>query len=335
MPAMKASWYERTGPAANVLLVGELPSPQPGPGEVLVRIHASGINPSDTKMRAGWGNTAMAFPLVVPHADGAGEVVAVAPGVDRSLLHTRVWLYNATALYNASRAMGTAAEYCALPADQVVPLAEGTEYVQGACLGVPACTAHRAVFSEGPVDGKTILVQGGAGCVAHYAIQFARLAGARIIATVSSAEKAAQARTAGAHETVTYTEEDVVQRVLELAGAQGVDSIIEVDLGANLPIDVQLIRTNGHIASYSSTSVPEPVFPYYPLALKGVSLRLVQGFNLPAAARAAAIGDITGWCERRQLKHAVGAVFPLDQISLAHEAVEQRTVMGNVVVQIS
>ena len=331
---MKACWYEQTGPAAAVLRLGELPSPQPGPGEVLVRVHASGINPSDTKMRAGWRNTAMAFARVVPHADGAGEVVAVGDGVDRALVHTRVWVYNATALYDGSRAMGTAAQYCALPAEQVVPLPAGADFMQGACLGVPACTAHRAVFSEGPVEGQTILVQGGAGCVAHYAIQFATLAGARVIATVSNAHKAAHARAAGAQETVLYTQEDVVQRVRDLAGAQGVDRIIEVDLGANLSVDVQLIKTNGHIASYSSTSVPEPVFPYYALAYKGVNLRLVQGFNLPATARAAAIRDITVWCELGRLQHAVGAVFPLHQIAQAHEAVEQRTVIGNVVVQI-
>ncbi len=331
---MKAAWYQRTGPAAEVLKLGELATPHAGPGEVLVRIHASGINPSDTKMRAGWRNTPLAFERVVPHADGAGEVVAVGEGVNRALVNARVWVYNATALYDASRAMGTAAQYCALPAEQAVPLPAGTDFTQGACLGVPACTAHRAVFSEGPVQGQTILVQGGAGCVAHYAIQLATLAGARVIATVSSAAKAAHARAAGAQETVLYTQEDVVQRVLDLNRGKGVDRIIEVDLGANLSIDVQLIKTNGHIASYSSSSVPEPVFPYYPLAYKGVNLRLVQGFNLPAGARAAAVQDITRWCELGQLQHAIGAVFPLVQIARAHEAVEQRSVTGNVVLRI-
>lgn len=333
-PLMKASWYDRTGPAADVLQLGELPRTHAGPGEVLVRIHASGINPSDTKMRAGWRNLTMAFPRVVPHSDGAGEVVAVGDGIDRALVHARVWLYNATALYDGSRAMGTAAQYCALPAEQAVPLPAGTNFMQGACLGVPACTAHRAVFSEGSVQGQTILVQGGAGCVAHYAIQLATLAGARVIATVGSAAKAAHARAAGAQETVLYTQDDVVQRVLELTRGQGVDRIVEVDLGANLTVDAQLIKANGHIASYSSSSVPEPVFPYYALATKGVNLRLVQGFNLPAAARAAAIQDITRWCELGRLQHAIGAVFPLARIAQAHEAVEQRSVTGNVVLRV-
>ena len=356
---MKAAWYERTGPAAEVLQCGELETPRPGPGEVLVRVFASGINPSDTKMRAGWRGRAMGFPRVVPHSDGAGEIVAVGPGVDASRIHTKVWIYNATALYSvpptslragppegeraswggpaalyASRSMGTAAQYCALPAGQAIALPSGTDFAQGACFGVPACTAHRAVFSEGPVQGQTVLVQGGAGCVAHYAIQFAKLAGARVIATVSSAAKAEHARAAGADETVIYTQEDVVSRVLDLTQDQGVDRIVEVDLGANLLIDVPMIKANGHIASYSSTTVPEPVFPYYPLAYKGVNLRLVQGSNLPPGARAAAIRDLTRWCEAGLLRHAIGAVFALAQIAQAHQAVEQRSVIGNVVLRI-
>ena len=260
--------------------------------------------------------------------------MALGQGVEASRLNAKVWIYNATALYNASRSMGSAAQYCALPAEQAIDLPSGADFLQGACFGVPACTAHRAVFSEGPVKGLTVLVQGGAGCVAHYAIQFAKLAGARVIATVSSAAKADHARAAGADEIVVYTQEDVVARVLELTQAQGVDRIIEVDLGANLSIDVPLIKANGNIASYSSSAVPEPVFPYYPLAYKGVNLRLVQGFNLPREARDAAIRDISRWSEEGLLQHAIGAVFPLDQIAQAHESVERRRVIGNVVLRI-
>ena len=331
---MRAAWYQRTGHALEVLQLGELETPRPGPGEVLVRVHASGVNPSDVKMRAGWRGAAMAFPRVVPHSDGAGEIVAVGPDVDSARIASRVWLFNVTALYDASRCMGTAAQYCALPAEQAVDLPVGVDFLQGACLGVPACTAHRAVFSEGPVQGQTVLVQGGAGCVAHYAIQFAKLGRARVIATVSGAAKARHARAAGADEVVVYTQEDVVKRVLDLTQGQGADRIVEVDLGANLSIDVALIRANGHIASYSSTAVPEPVFPYYPLAYKGVNLRLVQGFNLPPEARLAAIRDLAHWCATGRLQHAIGAVFPLAQIAQAHEAVEQRRVIGNVVVRI-
>ncbi|MBM3372284.1 MAG: NADPH:quinone reductase [Betaproteobacteria bacterium] len=331
---MRVAFYRRTGPAREVLQIEAQELPVPGPGEVLVRIEASGINPSDTKMRAGWRGAAMAFDRVVPHSDGAGVIVALGEGVDALRLHRRVWLYNATALYDGSRALGTAAQFCALPSAQAVDLPEQTSAQEGACFGVPACTAHRAVFSEGPVAGQTVLVQGGAGCVAHYAIQFAKLGGARVIATVSSEAKAAHAAWAGADALVNYRQEDVVERVLALTQGQGVDRIIEVDLGANLAQDVRLIKSNGHIASYSSTSVPEPTFPYYPLAYKGVNLRLVQGFNLPEAARAWAQADIARWCAAGQLRHAIAAVHPLEQIALAHEAVESGQAMGNVVLSV-
>ena len=331
---MRASWYERTGPAGVVLQIGERAIPDLAPGAVLVRIRASGVNPSDTKMRAGWRGAAMAFPLVVPHADGAGDIVAVGEGVDPACVGSRVWVYNATALYDASRAFGTAAQYCALPASQARELPKEVSYLQGACWGVPACTAHRAVFADGAVAGRTLLVQGGAGCVGHYAIQFAKLGGARVIATVSSAEKAAHALSGGADAVVDYTREDVVARVLDLTGQQGVDRIVEVDFGANLGFDVALVRPNGFIASYSSTAVPEPVFPYYALAYKGVTLRLVQGFNLPSEARSAAVQDICRWSLAGHLQHAIGAVFDLADIARAHEAVEQRAVIGNVVVRI-
>ena len=176
--------------------------------------------------------------------------------------------------------------------------------------------------------GHTILVQGGAGAVAHYAVQFAKLGGARVIATVSSPEKAAHAKAAGADIVIDYKREDVVARVRELTQGRGVERIVEVDLGANMAVDVACIATNGTIASYSSTAVPEPQFPYYPLAFKGVTLRLVQGFNLPEVARRAAIDDLTRWSAAGHLQHAIAARFALADISQAHEALEQGRVMG-------
>lgn len=327
---MRAAWYERVGPAAEVLQLGALPDPAPQAGEVLVRVRASGVNPSDTKQRGGWRGARPAFPRIVPHADGAGEIVAVGAGVDRARVGERVWVYNGVGLYDARRAFGTAAELIALPSEQAVPLPASLDFVQGACLGVPACTAHRAVFADGPVGGLTILIQGGAGAVGHYAVQFAAQGGARVIATVSSPEKAAHARAAGAHETIDRKREDVAARVRALAGDAGVDRIIEVDFGANLAIDAELIRLNGTIASYSSTAVPEPMFPYYKLAFKGANLRLIQGYQLPPEARAAAIADIA----RLTLIHAIDQRFALTQIAAAHERVESGRAIGNVVVEI-
>ncbi len=332
---MRAAWYERTGPAREVLEIGTVPDPRPGPGEVLVRIRASGVNPSDTKQRAGWRGAKLAAARIVPHADGAGEIVAAGDGVDARRIGARVWLYNAVALYDGSRSAGTAAEFCALPAAQALDLPARLEFAAGACLGIPACTAHRAVFADGPVAGQTMLVQGGGGAVGHYAVQFAKLGGARVIATTGSPAKAAHARAAGADAVIDRHHEDVAARVLEWTGGTGVDRIIEVDFGANVLVDVPLIRANGVIASYSSTAVPEPTFPYYPLALKGVTVRLIQGFNLPPAARRAAIDDIAHWSDAGRLVHAIGARFDLAEIAAAHECVEGGDTVGNVVVDIA
>ena len=325
---MRAVWYERTGPAAEVLQVGELPTPDPGPDEVLVRIHASGINPSDTKRRAGWRKEGLEYPLIVPHSDGAGIIEAVGEGVDPSRIGERVWLFNA----QRGRAFGTCAEYCALPAGQAVPLPPTASFEEGACLGVPAQTAHFAVTADGGLDGRTVLVQGGAGAVGHYAIQWAKRAGARVITTVSSDEKAAHARSAGADHVIDRKRTDVAGAVLDLAPG-GVDRIVEVDLGANMAIDVATIAANGTIASYSSTAVPEPVLPYYPLAYKGVTLRLVQAYILPPAARSRAIDDLGETLRAQALVHALAGCFPLEQTIAAHELAEAPGTIGNVVVR--
>ncbi len=329
---MIAAWYERTGPARDVLKLGDLPDPAAAPGEVVVRIHASGVNPSDTKHRGGWRGWTMPFARIVPHADGAGIIASVGAGVATSRVGERVWIYNATALYDRSRGLGTAAELCAVPVGNAVALPASLGFDAGACLGIPACTAHRAVFADGPVHGQTILVQGAAGAVGHYCVQMAKLGGATVIGTVSSPAKAAHALSAGADVVIDRKREDVVARVEALCSGRGVDRIIEVDLGANLALDVPLIKANGTIASYSSSAVPEPVFPYYPLAFKGVTLRLVQGFNLPPAARAAAIADIAAWSAAGRLRHAIAAEFPLAEIAAAHELLESGRAIGNIVV---
>jgi NADPH2:quinone reductase len=328
---MRAAWYEASGPAREVIRIGKLPRPEPSPGEVLVRVHASGINPSDTKRRAGWRNEPLAHPQIIPHSDGAGVVEAVGGGVEESRIGERVWLWNA----QRGRAAGTCADYVALPQAQAVPLPDGTGFVEGACLGVPASTAHFAVLADGPLVGQTVLVQGGAGAVGDYAVQWAKRSGARVIATVGSEAKAALARASGADATVNRRAEDVVQRVLDLTDGHGVDRIVEVDLGANLDQDVALIKPNGVIASYSSTACPEPVLPYYPLAHKGVTLRLVQAYILPEPARALALADIAEALQGGGLRHRIAAVFPLEETAAAHELQESGDAAGNVVVTLT
>ena len=326
---MRAAFYERTGAADEVIQIGELPDPVPAAGDVLVGVRASGINPSDTKRRAGWHSEALEYRRVTPHSDGAGVIEAVGDGVDGTRLGERVWLYNA----QRGRAMGTCAEFVALPAEQAVRLPDETPFEIGACLGVPAFTAHFAVFADGPVGGQVVLVSGGAGAVGSFAIQLAKHDGATVITTVSSAEKAAEARRAGADHVMNYRAEDVVAKVMELTDGVGVDRIIDVDFGANVAIDAELIRPNGVIASYSSTRVPEPVFPYYPLAYKGVTLRLVQAYILPPRLRAKGTEDICAALSKGALRPTIANTFPLAETAAAHLAAEAGAI-GKVVVVI-
>ena len=326
---MRAAWYEKNGPAAEVLRVGDLPDPQPGPGEVRVRIVVSGLNPTDVKARA--GSRPMGFPRVIPHQDGAGVIDRVGPGVPASRVGERVWLY----IVQWQRPFGTAAEYACVPARRAITLPAGTSFAEGACLGIPAVTAHRCLFADGPVDGLSVLVTGGAGAVGHYAVQLAKWGGARVIATVSSPGKAAAATAAGADHTVDYRTEDVAARILELTDGAGVDRVVDVDFGANLPATLKAIKPNGVIAAYASMGEPEPKLPFYSLMMKNLALRPVLIYTMPEAAKEAATREIVRLVEAGRLIHQIGARFPLAQIVQAHEAQESGTVTGNIVVEVA
>ncbi|HLI28100.1 MAG TPA: NADPH:quinone reductase [Chloroflexota bacterium] len=328
---MRAAWYERKGPAREVLQLGELPPPTPGPGEVRVRVHFSGVNPSDTKNRSGWqGNLAMPFPRIIPHQDGAGVIDAVGEGVPATRAGERVWVYEA----QLGRPFGTAAEYVVVPSEQAVPLPPGVDLAVGACLGVPAMTAHYCVFADGPVAGQTVLVTGGAGAVGCYAVQWAKLGGARVLATVSSEEKAAVARAAGADAVLNYRAEDVAARVLELTGGAGVDRVVEVAFGANLSVTQAVLKPNGVVAAYSSDAEPQPRLPFRAFLQKNAVIRTVLVYVMPRAAHAAAVRDITTALEAGRLQHLIGRRLPLAGIAAAHEAVEQGAVLGKVLVEI-
>lgn len=329
---MRAVWYERTGPAARVLELGRLPVPEPGAGEVLVRVRASGVNPSDTKRRAGWSGLEMRHPRIVPHSDGAGVIERVGEGVAADRVGARVWLWNAQ---GGDRAFGTAAELVAVPDEQAVALPADVPFETGAGLGVPGSTAHYALLGDGPIGGQTVLVQGGAGAVGHLAVQLATLAGATVIATVSGPAKADAARAAGAAHTIDYRREDVVERILSLTAGEGVDRVVEVDLAANLSTDIAVLATGGVIASYSSTSDPTPELPYYPLAFRDLRIHFVQGFLLPPPARRAAIRDLTTWLAAGQLEVRIDSTFPLERIAAAHERLESGEADGKVIVELA
>lgn len=327
---MQAAYYEKTGAAAAVLQLGELPDPAPGPGEVRVRLRWSGVNPSDVKSRAGLRSAVMPFARVIPHSDGMGDIDAVGSGVASERIGQRVWVWNAA----WGRPQGTAAQYVVLPQHMAVPLPAATSDEAGACLGIPAMTALHALLARGGVAGQRVLVAGGAGAVGHYALQFCRLLGARqVLATVSSTEKAAIAHQAGADLAINYRTESVKDRVDEATHGQGVDRIIEVDIAANAALDLTLLRPGGDLMVYGSGK-PGFELPFFPLIANNVSLGFFIVYNLSAADRRHAQHTLQGWLARGELAHAIAQRVPLAQIVQAHEAVEQATTSGNVVVEI-
>lgn len=314
---MRAAWYERFGPADEVLSVGEMEAPEPGAGEVRVRIAVSGVNPVDVKRRLG-GRGASEGSRVVPHFDAAGTIESVGAGVPDSRLGERVWVYEA----QFERASGTAAELAVVAADLAVRLPDNADFDTGACLGIPALTAHRCVFADGSVAGQTVLVTGGAGAVGNYAVQFAKLDGATVIATVSSDDKAELARQGGADHVVNYRTEDAAERLVELAGAAGIDRVVEVEFGGNLAASMAALKNNGVIATYASQADPEPTLPFYALAYKNIAVQHVLVFGVPDEAKQQGVADISGWLESGQLLHHLGPRFTLDDIAAAHQAVE-------------
>ena len=329
---MRAAWYECNGSARDVLKVGELAKPVTGPGQVLVRVHAAGVNPSDTKRRA-------RVPLLagnkqqIPHQDGAGVIEEIGEGVSASRLGQRVWIYEALVAEKA----GCAAQYVVVPSENAVELPENVSFEVGACLGVPALTAHRCVFADGPVTGKTVLVTGGAGSVGVHAIQFAKAAGARVFTTVSRPEQALVARAAGADLVINRHEEDVVTRVQESAdtgGAPAVDRIIDVAFGETLASSIKLLTVGGVIATYSSDTQPEPIIPFLPLLFLDATIRFVNVYMMSREAHESAIAATTVGLREDWLKPTIASRFPLDRVVAAHEASESGKSIGKVVIHL-
>ncbi len=325
---MHATWYEQTGPADQVLIFGDMDIPSLGPEDVLVRVHTSGVNPSDTKRRS--GNSAVAFPRIIPHSDGAGIIEAVGTAISPSRVGERVWLWNA----QFGRPFGTAAEYIVLPSVQAVHLPDAVNFEAGACLGIPALTAHRCLFADGSIHDQTVLVAGGAGAVGHAAIQLAKWGGACVITTVSSPEKAALAHTAGADHVLEYTKEDVAARIGEITQGHGVDRIIDVAFGQNVTLDVNVLKTNGVIATYGSDAEPYPRLPFFELLRKDITVRFILVYIIPNAAREHGLTDVNAALEAGALRPIIAARFPLRETSQAHQAVESGQMIGNVVINV-
>jgi NADPH2:quinone reductase len=325
---MRAAFYEANGPAAEVLRVGEIATPEPGPGEVRVKLAASGVNPSDVKSREG-RTRKIAFPRVIPHSDGAGVIDKVGSGVAPARVGERVWVWNG----QWKRAFGTAAEYIVLPAALAVRLPDHIGFAEGACLGIPAMTAYHAVATAQANSATTVLVAGGAGSVGHYAIQFAKARGAVVITTVSSDAKAKLAQAAGADHVIDYKREDVAAAMMDLTDNAGVDAVIEMDLAANARLYPGLLRPRSRVVVYG-TGAAQAQIPAQFLLVNAISIDWIFVYELTAEERAAAIGAITQGMAQKQLIHNVALTVPLGDVVRAHEAVEQGIAPGNVVLTI-
>ena len=328
---MRAAYYEQNGSAREVLRVAEVETPQAGPGEVRVKLAASGVNPSDVKARQG-ATRKIAWPRLIPHSDGAGVIDQVGDGIAKSRIGERVWVWNG----QWKRAFGTAAEFIALPAAQAVKLPDKVGFEAGACLGIPAMTGIHAVALAGADKGTTLLVAGGAGSVGQYAIQFGKALGATVLATISSPEKAAAAREAGADQTIDYRREDVGERVMELTGKRGVDAVIEMDLAANAKLIPFVLRPKGSVIVYG-TGAAAASLPAFFCLTQSIRVQFFLVYELDTRERERAVSGIGRALEQsslsigRLINRVATPTYALADTVAAHEAVERGTI-GNVIV---
>ena len=327
---MRAALYRKFGAARDVLELGDVEAPSPGPGQVLVRLHTSAINPSDVKKRAGAFPDLLNDGFVIPNSDGAGVIESVGEGVDRNRKAERVWVFQA----QHERRFGTAAEYVAISSSCAPRLPEKAGFDAGACLGIPAMTAHRAVFADGDVEGRTLLIMGGAGRVGYYAIQWAHHAGATVIATASNPDDAAACSVAGADHVVDHRADDFARQVITANGGELIDRVVDVEFGTNLPVSVEVLRVGGTIAAYGSARNPEPVLPFYKMMYKDLTVRLIIVYSMPDGAKDHAVADINSALSGDWLKHRIAHAMPLGDIAVGNEIVEAGEARGAVILTI-
>jgi NADPH2:quinone reductase len=328
---MKAAWYTQNGEAQDVMQVGELPTPTPQAGDVLVRLMTSGVNPSDVKSRRA---RPVSDPLIVPHSDGAGVIEAVGAGVSAARVGQRVWIWNG----QWQRAMGTCAQYIALPDAQAVTLPDGTDFAAGACMGIPGLTAVQAVILAerlaGDLRGQTVLVSGASSAVGHYITQMVCLAGGRVIGTVGSQAKAAHARAAGMQESVFYKTESVPERVKALTQGRGADVIIDMDFSTTARWAAEgALAAHGQVVCYGSNAL-EVAMPFRPWLLQSMGVKFFLVYDLSPADRVRSVARLSGMLAQQQLQHSIGARFALGQIAEAHRTVEAGQTVGNVVINL-
>ena len=328
---MKAAWYSRNGEAQDVMQVGDLPTPSLKPGEVLVRLVTSGVNPSDVKSRRA---RPLSDPLIVPHSDGAGVIEAVGDGVPASRVGERVWVWNG----QWQRPMGTCAQFIALPAAQAVALPDGVDFAAGACMGIPGLTAVQAVILAerlgGDLRGQNVLVTGASSAVGHYITQMVTQAGGRVIGTVGSEGKAVHAQAAGMQDAVFYKTESVPQRVKALTQGRGADVIIDMDFSTTAGWASEgALAPHGQVVCYGSNALEVPL-PFRPWLFQSMGVKFFLVYDLTPADRQTAVARLSGMLAAGQLQHSIGASFTLDQVAQAHRTVEAGQTVGNVVIEL-
>ena len=327
---MRASWYEKTGPARDVLQIGEMETPEACDNEVRIKIFASGVNPADVKLRSGQSNYGYNFDKVIPNSDGAGIIDQVGSGVSKKLIGQRVWLFNGQRL---GRAFGTAAEYICININFVTELPEHVSFDEGATLGIPGLTAYHSVFADGSVNGKTILITGGAGAVGFYATSLASWGGAKVLCTVSGDQKAKRALLAGAENVINYKKEDVAERVGAYTKGKGVDRLITVDFGGDLPWMTSIMRQNSCVSAYASDSEKMPTLDFFSFMRKNIQIRPFILNSLPPKELNNARLGISRWLiDKPNSIRPIAKKFSLENIIKAHELVESSIKFGTVIV---
>ncbi len=326
---MFAGFYSKFGSAEEVLQVEEIAIPQLTKGQVLIRLFKSGVNPSDYKMRR--GSRPLVASFQVPGSDGAGIIEEVGEGVSKDRIGQRVWVFNAA--YH--RQYGTSAQFTLVEDWMAQELPDNLSYAQGACLGIPVMTAYRCLFSDGPIHGKTIYIVGGAGVVAHYAIQLAKWGGAKVITSVSSEEKAIIAKAAGADEIINYRQNNVVDQIMQITNQLGVDRIIEVDFGANMQTCHQILKVGGISVMYAYVNQPDLPLPIMNLMTKNITLKFTLVYSISSQEREEVFQGIRLWLSQTNPIFNIAQQFPLSDIVLAHELVETGKKIGHVLLDIT
>lgn len=325
---MKVAAYSRNGPAGSVLELVSKPKMDPAPGEVLVRLETSGVNPSDVKSRAG---RPLAFDFIVPHSDGAGLIEETGEGVDPSRVGERVWIWNG----QWQRQYGTAAQFITLPQAQAVPLADNVSYETAACFGIPGLTAAHAVNLVSKQDHKTVLVTGAASSVGHYVTQMLVADDLRVIGTASSSKHDVVMQ-AGADAVIDYQNEDVAQKILDITNGAGVDAVVDMDFSTT----VQLTNTSAlaekcTVYCYGSNDMGEIGVPFRDLLFKSLNFRFFLVYQFDELERSEAIARLNAFIESGKAVTRIAHSLPLSEIVQAHELVESGKASGNVILTLT